>query len=46
MDTYGHLFESNSASLAEKMDAAAKKARSKKKKEMVLVSLVETFGAI
>jgi integrase len=38
MDTYGHLFESNSASLAEKMDAAARKARSKKKNDMVLVS--------
>lgn len=38
MDTYGHLFESNSASLAEKMDEAARKARSKKSKEMVLVS--------
>ena len=38
MDTYGHLFESNSASLAEKMDEAARKARSKKNKEMVLVS--------
>jgi hypothetical protein len=33
-----HLFESNSASLAEKMDAAARKARSKKKNDMVLVS--------
>lgn len=38
MDTYGHLFESNSASLAEKMDAAARRARSKKKNDMVLVS--------
>mgnify|MGYP000005706183 CR=1 FL=1 len=38
MDTYGHLFESNSASLAEKMDAAARKARSKKKNDIVLVS--------
>lgn len=38
MDTYGHLFESNSASLAEKMDAEAKKARSKKKKDIVLAS--------
>lgn len=38
MDTYGHLFESNSASLAEKMDTAAKKARSKKAREIVLVS--------
>ncbi len=38
MDTYGHLFESNSASLADKMDAAARKARSKKKESMVLVS--------
>jgi len=38
MDTYGHLFESNSASLAEKMDAAAHRARSKKREEIVLVS--------
>lgn len=38
MDTYGHLFESNSTSLAEKMDAAAREARSKKKNDMVIVS--------
>ena len=38
MDTYGHLFESNSASLAEKIDDAARKARSEKNKEMVLVT--------
>jgi integrase len=38
MDTYGHLFESNSASLAEKMDAATKRARMAKKNSMVLVS--------
>ena len=38
MDTYGHLFESNYASLAEKIDDAARKARSEKNKEMVLVT--------
>lgn len=38
MDTYGHLFESNSASLAEKMDAAVRRARSAKKSAIVLVS--------
>ncbi len=38
MDTYGHLFESNSASLADKMDAAARKARAKKKESIGLVS--------
>lgn len=38
MDTYGHLFESDSASLADKMDEAARKARSKKKSAMLLVS--------
>ena len=38
MDTYGQLFESNSASLAEKIDDATRKARSEKNKEMVLVT--------
>jgi integrase len=38
MDTYGHLFPSKAGSLAAKMDQAARKARSEKKQEMVLVS--------
>ena len=38
MDTYGHLFESDSASLAEKIGAEVRKARSAKKSVIVLVS--------